>query len=722
MKKLKGYWKIISLIVIFHMLQAFATNTLPRYTSVMIDVGIQNSGFEYVVPYEVTNETYQTLSHIMLPNELAEWENKYSKTPKGTYQLNSQVKDNKEELKRLDSIFQEPFAMYETMRQEKSEFLSKVKEERQTQESIKNIRQDVIPLLQAQGEDYVHNRAVRVAVDEYEATGHDISEVQKKFMFKNGFKMFGLAILTISSAIVAFYIASKLGASIGYELRGTLYKKILSFSDHEMSQFTTASLITRSTNDIQQVQQTLSIFLRGALSAIILAIGAVIQIMITQIDLSWIIALGVAVIFIIIGTLFALMLPKFRLMQKQFDKVNAIAREVLTGIQVIRAFGRQKYENKRFDDANVDLKETHLFADRTMTIMMPLMLMTANVVSVVIVYVGSDRILNGQLAVGEMMAFISYSMQVIFSFLQLSMMSLMLPRAIVSMDRIREVIETPLTIEDPVEPVKIESPKGLVSFNDVTFQYDDAEAPTLCHISFIAEPGKTTAIIGSTGSGKSTILNLLMRFNDVTEGSITIDGVDIRDMTQHDLHELIGFVPQKGILFYGTIRSNIDFSKNELSDEEMIRAAEIAHASEFIEQKDHGYDDPIGQGGSNVSGGQRQRLSIARAIAKDPEIYVFDDSFSALDYRTDASLRKALNENVEDATVIIVAQRISTILDADQIIVLNEGKIDGIGRHEELLQTSNVYKEIAQSQLSEKELAQYNGINLNNQERKDKEG
>ena len=534
-------------------------------------------------------------------------------------------------------------------------------------------------------------------------TGMD--DLQIHYLLTTGGKMAGLAFLGMAASVLVGFMASRVGAATGRDLRGRVFHKVVGFSNNEFDHFSTASLITRSTNDIQQIQLIIVMLLRIVLYAPILAIGGIIQVFQTNVSMSWIIGLAVVLIGLVILVLFLVAMPKFRIMQSLVDKVNLVMREILTGLSVIRAFSTQKYEEERFDKANRDLTRTNLFVNRAMTFMMPVMMLVMNGISVLIMWNGAHGIDNGEMQVGDMMAFIQYTMQIIMGFLMLCMLSIMLPRAAVAADRVQEVLDSRTVILDPDQPEKFSgNEKGLLTFDHVSFRYPGADENVIHDISFTARPGETTAIIGSTGSGKSTLVNLIPRFYDVTEGSITLDGVDIRNVSQHELREKLGYVPQKGILFSGDIASNIMFGNPEGGEEEMVGAAEIAQATEFIDQKPEGYKSPIAQGGSNVSGGQKQRLAIARAIAKHPEVFIFDDSFSALDFKTDVTLRKALKKRTKNSTVLIVAQRISTILNAEQIIVLDDGKIAGMGTHQELLKTCEVYQQIAASQLSESEL------------------
>ena len=539
----------------------------------------------------------------------------------------------------------------------------------------------------------------------YEELGMDMDSIQIHYLIVTGGKMVGLAFLGMAASILVGFLASRVGAATGRDLRGRVFHKVVGFSNNEFDHFSTASLITRSTNDIQQIQLLTVMLLRIVLYAPILAIGGIIQVFQTNVSMSWIIALAVILIALVILVLFVVAMPKFKILQNLVDKLNLVTREILTGLSVIRAFSTQKHEEERFDQANRDLTRTNLFVNRAMTFMMPVMMLVMNGISVLIMWNGAHGISEGQMQVGDMMAFIQYTMQIIMGFLMLCMLSIMLPRAAVAADRVEEVLSSQTVIHDPEHPASFDSrKKGVLTFSHVSFRYQGADENVLHDITFTAEPGKTTAIIGSTGSGKSTLVNLIPRFYDVTEGSITLDGADIRQVSQHELREKLGFVPQKGVLFSGDIASNILFGNPHGSEAEMKEAAEIAQAAEFIEEKPEGYKSPIAQGGSNVSGGQKQRLSIARAIAKHPEVFIFDDSFSALDFKTDVTLRKALRTKTKDSTVLIVAQRISTILNADQIIVLDEGKIAGMGTHQELLESCEIYRQIAASQLSESEL------------------
>ena len=554
-------------------------------------------------------------------------------------------------------------------------------------------------------ESIMEQSAILYVKGEYQAIGMDTDRMQTRYIFVEGAKMLLLALVSMAAAVAVGFIASRIAAGYGRDLRGGVVRKVLTFSNAEMDQFSTASLITRSTNDIQQIQLMLVMLIRIVFYAPIMGVGGVVKVVGTNSSMTWILALAVVVIMLVVAILFAFVMPKFRKLQDLIDRLNRVTREILTGLPVIRAFSTQKHEEKRFDGANRDLMKTQLFVNRVMSLMMPLMMLLMNGVTLLIVYNGAYGIDSGEMQVGDMMAFIQYAMQIIMSFLMICSLSVMLPRAVVSLKRINEVLGTQPEIRDPqtAEPFD-ERKRGYVEFKNVSFRYPEADEDVLTDISFVAEPGKTTAFIGSTGSGKSTLINLIPRFYDATEGAVLVDGQDVRNVSQHDLRARIGYVPQKGVLFSGTIESNIKYGRRDATDEQMKQAASIAQATEFIDAKPTGYATEIAEGGTNVSGGQKQRLSIARAIAVDPEIYIFDDSFSALDFKTDSVLRQALKEKTDGKTVLIVAQRISTILDADQIIVLDEGKVAGRGTHRELMENCEIYQQIALSQLSKEEL------------------
>ncbi len=553
--------------------------------------------------------------------------------------------------------------------------------------------------------------AVSSVKEIYNKLGVDTDKLQNDYIFMTGLEMLGIALVSMISAVVIMLFSSRVAAKLGKTLRDKVFKKVIGYSNKELNQFSTASLITRSTNDIQQIQQLITLLFRVVVYAPIVGIGGFIKVL-TNSDnqMAWIVGVAILAILFIVGTLFAIVMPKFRRLQDLIDKLNQVSREILTGMPVIRAFNKEKKEEARFNVANKDLMKANIFVNRAMSMMMPLLMLVMNCIMILIVWVGGHNVDHGNMQVGDMMAFIQYTMQIVMAFLMISMISIMMPRAAVSARRINEVIDTQSSIKDKKETKKLDSTKkGLVEFKNVSFRYPDADTEILSDINFTAKPGETTALIGSTGSGKSTVVNLIPRFYDVTGGELLVDGVNVKDLKLKDLRDVIGFVPQKGILFSGTIESNIKYSNENMSDEQMEEAARIAQATEFIEGKEKRYKESIAQGGGNVSGGQKQRLSIARAIAKDPEIFVFDDSFSALDFKTDSKLREALAEKTKDKTVIIVAQRISTIMNAEKIVVLEEGKIVGIGTHEELMKNNETYRQIALSQLSEEELGEKGG-------------
>lgn len=757
-KNMIPYWKSIIIIVALLFVQAWCDLALPSYTSDIIDVGIQNNGVEHVVPEALTAEEFETTEFIMTDEEADLWESIYEKDG-DIYRL--QV-TSRSELNEIDDTLAVPLIMnyqmsameesavkelvakqtgadvstlenvsiedlgamlgvnLQSFEQEKEDddgntvtvncadirpvFESMLKSGMLEKDTLLSMRDSMEDTIDTMGSSLVKSMGVAYAVSCDKAAGLDVEKIQKNYLVTAGLKMVGMALMIGIVTVLVGFFASRVGAGIGRTLREKVFKQVVGFSNAEMDKFSTASLITRSTNDIQQIQMVSVMLLRMVAYAPILGVGGVLKVMQTGAGMGWIIVLAILVILGYVMVLMAVTMPKFQLMQKLVDNINLVSREILTGLSVIRAFGREKKEEDRFDVANKDLTKTMLFTNRVMTFMMPGMMMIMNVLSVGIVWVGAHKIDAGTMQVGAMTAFITYAMMIVMSFLMLTMMSIMLPRAAVAADRIDEVIQTESSIHDAKEPEKVTTHNGVVKFSHVNFKYPGAEEDVLHDIDFTAEPGQTTAIIGSTGCGKSTLVNLIPRLYDVTDGSITLDGKDIRNITMSDLRDEIGFVPQKGVLFSGTIASNLRFGKDDATDEEIKKAAEIAQATEFIEAKDDKYESAIAQGGSNVSGGQKQRLAIARAIAKDPKIFIFDDSFSALDLKTDAALRKALAENVKDSTVIIVAQRISTILHAEQILVLDDGKIVGKGTHEELLKSCEVYQQIAKSQLSAKEL------------------
>ena len=719
MKYLGEFKAAVLAVILLLILQAYCDLALPSYTSDIVDVGIEQGGIENAVPDIMREETLESICLFAEEEDENLIRASYALNGDGNYEL--QTKD-KDEAAILNEAVKVPILMVYVI--SNADSMQNSMNPAMAQMDMDTLKQMVAAgimtkaqilemknqMIEQYGEEMsamiVDQMAVMFVKSEYEALEIDLDTMQTRYLFKTGSKMLLMAILMMAASIAVGFLAARVSAGIGMRLRNKVFRKVVSFSHAEMDQFSTASLITRSTNDIQQVQMVSVMLLRMVCYAPILGIGGIIRVASTRTGMGWIIAVAVGVILLLVGTLVSIAMPKFKLMQTLVDKMNLVSREILTGIPVIRAFSRETYEEKRFDKANKDLMATQLFTNRVMTFMMPVMMLVMNGITVAIVWFGAKGMDLGNLQLGDMMAFITYSMQIVMSFLMLTMVSVMLPRAGVAAERIEEVLHTEPTILDAeqIRDEKVEG-KGVVEFENVHFRYPGAEEDALADISFVARPGETTAIIGSTGCGKSTLLHLIPRFYDVTGGRITIDGIDIRELSQKKLRSLLGFVPQKGVLFSGTIESNIKFAGEEIiSDDAMKEAAGIAQATEFIESKKEGYLSPIAQGGTNVSGGQKQRLSIARAIAPKPKVFLFDDSFSALDYKTDAVLRRALNEKISDAAVIIVAQRISTILHADQIIVLDDGRIAGIGRHEELLKNCPSYQEIARSQLSEAEL------------------
>ncbi len=699
-------------IILLLIAQAYCDLSLPQYMSDIVDVGIQQGGIAHVSPDEMRKETLENLCLFLTEEEEEILRNSYQETEDGNYERN--VRDKKE-LAALDELVGMPLAAMFSMMEEMGldgRGLQALSESGQiTREQMLKLEEKAMEGLGDESSTLIAQRAGLAVRNEYEALGWDLGDYQNRYMFRTGGKMLLMAIVMMAASILTGLIAARISARLGMDLRGQVFQKVVAFSSSEMEQFSTASLITRSTNDIQQVQMVTVILLRMVIYAPIIGIGGIFKVINTKTGMGWIIGVAVGSIIFLVGILMSVTMPKFKKMQTLVDRLNLVSREILTGVSVIRAFSREKFEEKRFEGASRDLMKTQLFTSRVMSMMMPAMMLIMNCITVLIVWFGAKGVDYGNLQVGDMMAFITYTMQIVMAFLMITMVSVMLPRAGVAARRIDEVVTTRETITDPVQPKdeKESGWKGTVAFEDVSFSYPGAGEPAVSHLSFTAEPGKTTAIIGSTGSGKSTLLNLIPRFYDVTKGKITIDGVDIREISQKKLRSLIGYVPQKGVLFSGTIASNLQFAGN-VEKEAMEEAAEIAQAASFILEKEEQYDSPIAQGGTNVSGGQKQRLSIARAIAKNPKIFLFDDSFSALDYKTDVALRKALAAKTKEAAVIIVAQRISTILHADQILVLEDGGIVGMGTHKELMKTCETYQEIAVSQLSEKELRETSGV------------
>lgn len=705
-KYLKEYKAFVVCIILLLIVQAYCDLSLPQYMSDIVDIGIQQGGIEHVAPEEMREETMENLCVFLSDEDAETVKDAYRKNEEGNYELTLK---KKEEIENIDELLGMPMLVMSSLEEEAGMDMDTIKmllESGQlTKEQIFQQEDAVEEQLGDMSDTIISQKALLVVKEEYQALGWDMGDYQNSYMLRTGGKMIAMAVVMMAAAILAGMLASYTSAGVGRDLRDKVFKKVVSFSNSEIEQFSTASLITRSTNDIQQIQMVEVMLLRMVIYAPIIGIGGVIKVANTRTGMGWIIGVAVGAIILVVGILMSVTLPKFKKMQSLVDRLNLVSREILTGVSVIRAFSREKFEEKRFEGANKDLMKTQLFTSRVMSMMMPVMMMIMNCITVAIVWFGSKGVDLGNLQVGDMMAFITYTMQIVMAFLMITMVSIMLPRAGVAAGRIDEVLNTRAEILDPEKPQDDSKAqwKGEITFEDVSFRYPGADENAIQDISFTAEPGKTTAIIGSTGCGKSTLLNLIPRFYDVTEGKVTVDGVDIREITQHKLRDLIGYVPQKGVLFSGTIASNIGFA-GEIPQEKIQEAAQIAQAEEFISEKEEGYESPIAQGGTNVSGGQKQRLSIARAIAKNPKVFLFDDSFSALDYKTDVVLRKALNEKISDATVIIVAQRISTILHADQIIVLDDGRIVGKGTHEELLQSCAAYQEIAKSQLSEKEL------------------
>jgi len=702
-RNLAPYWKSVIIILALLAVQAFCDLAMPQYTSDIIDTGIQNGGIAYSVPQSVTQTDFEEAELFMTDEQAGLWKKSYDLEEDGIYRLNI---SKKKDITAVQNELLVPILInYQLKDDERVQFIQAAKAGLAGKDAVIQMQDKASQMIDSMGASLVSSMGVAYAKQCDANAGMDMNKIQLNYLLAAGGKMVGLALIMAAATVLVGLVASRVAAGVGMTLRGNLFKKVVGFSNTEMDKFSTASLITRCTNDVQQIQMVTVIMLRIVAYAPIIGIGGIIKVLNTGSHMEWVIGLAVLLIMGFVLVLTSIAMPKFKLMQKLVDKVNLVSREILTGLSVIRAFGREDEEEKRFDAANTELTKTNLFTNRVMTFMMPGMMFIMYVITVLIVWVSAHHIDAGTMQVGTMTAFMTYAMQIVMAFLMLTMLSIMLPRAAVAADRIDEVMKTVSSVENPDNPVHVEDKaEGKVRFNHVNFRYPNAEDCVLENIDFEALPGQTTAIIGSTGCGKSTLVNLIPRLYDVTEGSITIDGTDIRDMSLEDLRGMIGFVPQKAVLFSGTIASNIKFGNSDASDDDMKQCAQIAQATEFIEEKDDTYNSRIAQGGSNVSGGQKQRLSIARAIAKHPKIFVFDDSFSALDLKTDAALRKALGENVCDSTMIIVAQRVSTILHAEQIIVLDEGRIAGIGTHGQLLENCEVYKEIAMSQLSEEEL------------------
>ncbi|MCI5624013.1 ABC transporter ATP-binding protein [Anaerostipes sp.] len=715
----KAYLPIAGIVILLIM-QATCELSLPTYTSSIVNVGIQQGGIEDAVPEVMREETFQGLSMVMKEKDADKMRKAYelyskkqvSDSKYKTYKegkLYVRKKISAKERANLDkSMAKGMLTMSSQMAKQMAanpQAAGLSKSQKKMMKQMENMNVDDMP------DSIISQAAISFVKSEYKAIGMNLEDIQTKYMLKTGAIMIGIALLAMAAAVSVTLLSARLAAKLSRIIRDKIFKKVMDFTNSEFDKFSTASLITRSTNDVQQIQMFVTMMFRIVVFAPVMGIGGIFKVLTTNAQMTWTIAIGVAAIMMVIFVLFTVAMPKFKILQKLIDRLNLVTREILTGLPVIRAFSTEKHEQKRFDKANMDLMKTNLFVNRAMTFMMPVMMLIMNGLTVLIVYVGAGNIDLGRMQVGDLMAFIQYAMQIIMSFLFISMVSIMMPRAQVAAERVNEVLDMEIMIKNPEEPKEfIPEKKGEVEFKEVYFCYPDADEAVLHNISFVAPAGKTTAFIGSTGSGKSTLINLIPRFFDVTRGSILVDGRDIREVKHEDLCEKIGYVPQKGVLFSGTIESNLKYGKEDATQEEVKRAAQIAQATDFIEEKEEKYKSPIAQGGTNVSGGQKQRLSIARAVAKDPEIYIFDDSFSALDYKTDLALRNALEKETHGSTKLIVAQRISTILHADQIIVLDEGNIVGKGTHEELLETCPVYQQIAKSQLSEDDLKKAKGV------------
>ncbi|KEZ84835.1 ABC transporter [Clostridium sulfidigenes] len=751
MFKLIKYLKnsVVPIIIIIGLLivQAVCDLSLPDYTSNIVNVGIQQGGVEKVTPEVIRKSQLEKLELFISEEDRIEIKSNYTLLDKdslsdeeynkyvkkypsleneGVYKLTTKKKD-KETIEKLNGIFARPMLVVQGFESDSEEskamkaaIIAKFPPNmgidenadilevmsQLPQEQRDTMMKDIDKNFENLPNTMIDQAAISYVKNEYNNIGLNIDKMQTNYLLYTGGLMILIALLSMAATVTVGFIGARVAANLGKNLRSKVFSKVIGFSNAELDKFSTASLITRSTNDIQQIQMLMVMLLRVVFYAPILGIGGVIKVLNTETSMAWIIVVAVVAISAVVIVLFTVVMPRFKRVQKLVDRINLVTREILTGMMVIRAFSTERHEEKRFDKANNDLTKNNLFVNRTMALMMPTMMLIMNGITILIVWSGSHSIDAGTMQVGDMMAFIQYTMQIIMAFLMISMVSVMLPRATVSAGRIDEVLSTEYVVKDPVAPIKLEEDKkGFLKFNNVSFKYPNAEENVLSNITFTAMPGETTAFIGSTGSGKSTLINLVPRFYDVTEGEILLDGIDIRKVSQHDLREKIGYVPQKGVLFSGTIESNLKYSGKSITDEDMIKAAEIAQATDFIKGTKESYNTEISQGGTNVSGGQKQRLSIARAIAKKPEVYIFDDSFSALDFKTDAALRKALKKETLNSTVLIVAQRISTILHAEQIIVLEEGRIAGIGTHNELMKTCDVYKQIALSQLSKEELA-----------------
>ena len=706
LKNFIPYKKLIVLMVLILIVQAYCDLALPGYTQDIIDVGIQNRGVEHILPEKITEEDSLRVETLMTDQELKLWNNSYNTNES----IFSRKPMDEARLDELDEALLIPVVLaFQADQaaaggQTKPNAAGGQKEQSSPAADPEAAREVLKKTIESSGTQTLHAMGAAFAAGAEERAGVDVTAGQTSYLWHQGLLMFLMALLMFAAASVVSFIAARVGAQIGRDLRSRLFRSVMSFSNAETDHFSTASLITRCTNDVQQVQMTATLLLRMVTYAPIIGIWGIIKVAQTGASMSWIIALAVLILIAFVALLFSITMPKFRIMQTLIDALNLVSREILTGLSVIRAFGREKEEEARFDKANIDLMKTQLFTSRVMSLMEPTMMMIMYGLTLFITWISAGHIDRGDLQVGAMTAFISYSMIIVFSFLILTIMSILIPRAGVAADRIEEVITTSSSITDLPDAKTIEDPKGLVEFDHVSFRYPDAENDVLSDITFTAEPGKTTAIIGSTGSGKSTLINLIPRFYDITSGSLRVDGQEVRELKLKDLRKEIGLVPQKGVLFSGTIESNLRFGNENVTDDQIADIVNISQAAEFIEEKTEGLESVIAQGGSNVSGGQKQRLAIGRALASDPKILIFDDSFSALDMKTDRQLRKALAEYTRNVTTIIVAQRISTILHADQILVLDEGRLVGIGTHPELMESCSVYQQIAHSQLSESEL------------------
>ena len=684
---LKLYKGWIALILCILIVQAYSDLSLPSYTSDIVNIGIQQNGIATKVPTQISRTDFEYLLLFMEDTKQEEVQNAYEQVGE-QYRLKPSINKNEELSNQLADAMEMPMLMVMSISADTEESQA-IKEELSHMPDM--MREQLI---------VAYIRQV------YETVGMDLQAMQNRYIMVAGAKMLAFALLSMCASALVGLIAAQVAGKVGHNLRGRVFKKVVGFSNSEFDNFSTASLITRTTNDIQQIQTVLVFILRMIFYAPILALGGVYRVFQTNSSMFWIIGVALLIIAGVVGFLFWMVMPKFKALQDKVDRLNLVTREILTGLEVIRAFGQEKHEEDRFDVANKDLIKTQLFVNRAMAFMMPIIMLIMNGVAVVIVWVGAKGIDLGDMQVGDMMAFITYAMQIIMAFLMICMVSIFLPRAAISAERVDEVLSSKTLLKDPEKPEKVvEGGTGVVRFHHVSFRYPNAEENVLSDITFTAKPGETTAFIGSTGSGKSTLINLLPRFFDVTSGEVLIDEQDVRNITQHDLRNKLGYVPQKGILFSGTIASNIAYSDSDMSKEEIELAASIAQATDFIDAKEEQYESAISQGGSNVSGGQKQRLSIARAIARKPQIFIFDDSFSALDYKTDVALRAALKEHTSNSTVLVVAQRINTIMGAEQIVVLDEGKIVAIGTHKELLKTCETYQQIASSQMSEEEIA-----------------